>query len=86
MCWLGPKGQFESKRMPRLNIIALTTLSLEHTMTYAATKVERRTKRVRRKERKLKKKKKAGQKTFIIMFNDMHPHVPLQLAMGAGKK
>ena len=67
--------------MPRLNIIALTTPSHEHIMTYATTKVERKTKRVRRKERN--RKKKARQKTVMIKFNDMHLHVPLQLAMGA---
>ena len=42
---------------------------------------QKKIKRVRRKERNWKKE--ARQKTVMIKFNDMHLHVPLQLAMGA---
>ena len=58
--------------MPQLNKIALTTLSHEQTMTYTATKVERRTKRVRHLKRKEKKPVKrqtcSSSMTCIYMY------------------
>ena len=70
--------------MPRLNIIAHTTPSHEHTvlwLTRQPTSVERWTKGVRRKERIWKKS--PSKDRHDQPFNDMHLHDPLQLAMGA---